>query len=101
MLRYGQGIFSGIDEPIQTQNDLLVYPNPASESFTISLPKGFDANKNVSVDIYDTTGRLLYSDQHEATNPININSKTLTKGLIFVTVTNENGERKNSRVVVN
>ncbi|MBK9423832.1 MAG: T9SS type A sorting domain-containing protein [Bacteroidetes bacterium] len=101
VLRYGQGIFSGIDEPIQAQNDLLVYPNPAHNEFTIALPLNFTTDANVDVAIYDVTGRQLYSNQHHGSHPIKINSSSFKKGLVFVSVISENGERRNSKVLVN
>lgn len=43
-------------------NSLVVYPNPSKGEFTISFDSNVSNSKNVSIDIYDISGRLVYKN---------------------------------------
>jgi flagellar hook assembly protein FlgD len=56
--RYTQS--TGVDEPAFAPTALAVSPNPAHELFTVSYQ--FTASGPVSLEIFDITGNLVYSE---------------------------------------
>ena len=77
--------------------DVLVYPNPASETISIYLSK----NAAYKAVLYDLTGKqLLQSKSFNET--VNINVMDVPEGLYFVEVTNnKTAEKITSKVVIN
>ena len=55
---YSENNSSGVE--INIDNDLLIYPNPATDYFTIDLKNG---SETVLVEIYDTYGRMVSSKE--------------------------------------
>ena len=80
--------FSSVDEQIETNRGISVYPNPTLNQSTISLT-GYD-NSNVDINVYDIMGKavinvhsgLILTDHY--TNSINL--ENLSQGLYFIKV---------------
>jgi triacylglycerol esterase/lipase EstA (alpha/beta hydrolase family) len=73
---------------ISLQNDLLVYPNPTSGSFTIDIDNGlFKANETLKVIIYRENGTVLLEQNAVNTeNKIPINFDNVNDGNFTVVV---------------
>lgn len=74
----------------KSESDLLVYPNPVSESFQIKGEK-FD-----SLSIYNATGKLIKSVPENASS---ISVTDFAKGLYFVKI-HSNGQSKVKKLIV-
>jgi hypothetical protein len=70
-----------------TENNLLVFPNPANDFLNIKL---LSAGKILFVQIIDSQGRLVKS-QRNASNQASIDLKTLPCGIYITKVYTENG----------
>ncbi|MCB0374975.1 MAG: T9SS type A sorting domain-containing protein, partial [Sinomicrobium sp.] len=75
---------------------LQLYPNPATSFATITLPH----SSSVAVKINDVQGRLIYQNQYDSAAAIVLDTRSLTKGLYFVSVAAE-GEKTTLKMIVN
>jgi len=76
---------AGIDD-ISNANIISIYPNPASEFVTIkSNNKPFD-----KINIYDLSGKKLYSFDNNKVFEAKISVKNLANGTYILTTTNDN-----------
>ena len=69
--------------------ELSIYPNPFNNNINIKLPTSL-TNNNISIDVYDISGRLINRLENEQTinNTINVtNLDNLSNGTYFVKVT--------------
>ena len=72
--------------------DLIVYPNPATNELRISISTGSMTNagfKIQSIHIYNVLGEMVYTS-YLSTNQSTINISQLSKGIYFVEVQSEN-----------
>ena len=85
-----QGVFK---KEIFIGSDIIAYPNPFNENFTINL--GIDKSKNATVQIITNIGTLAYSKDHEVSNNIiNLNTSTLSKGVYILSVETATSSKK-------
>jgi hypothetical protein len=80
------------------KNNIVVFPNPSEGQFSIQLPQA--AKSNVSVTMFDVTGRVVY--QHTATagvDFISVNSSNLPAGIYSLQLTGE-GIQSIGRIVI-
>lgn len=78
--RYKAGL--GLDEEQALLNDLLIYPNPTSDSFSVK-----NAPENLQVLMYDMNGKLSLTRSH-VTNPIDISNLASGKYNVILKVDN-------------
>jgi len=74
-----------INEVAFNENDtkISIYPNPATTNFNILLNQSGSA----TIEIYNLTGKLVYQNNIQQTNLLNINTEsTLSKGLYMVKI---------------
>jgi len=83
MFKYALGAV-GIDELSMDNNELSIYPNPASDNVTISLNA---AMQNAQVEIYNVFGQKVYSAVL-VTKQETINTNQFSSGIYFVKVSN-------------
>ena len=83
--------------------DLALYPNPATNIATITLPKtgAYDLN------VIDATGRVVCKDRDchgraslAMTGSFELNTRNWPQGIYAITATNQNGSRYTGRLVV-
>jgi hypothetical protein len=89
-----------IEEPenLKINNELFsLYPNPAKDYFQIEFT---DNLNNISLKIYDLTGRELYYEKINNRNSITINSETWRAGLYFVSIVDGNRIVKSERFMI-
>jgi hypothetical protein len=68
--------------------DWLVYPNPATNSFTIELN---DYDKNYAIEIQNIVGQIIYTDIKQTPQSI-IEAKNWSNGVYYISLKNEIGE---------
>jgi hypothetical protein len=75
----------GIEE--ESDDDLIkVYPNPASDNFTIDVNQ---LNDGVEINIFDMFGELVHSAHYGKSSPIEIDASTFSAGIYFITIESE------------
>lgn len=72
-----------IHHPNLGDNHLLIFPNPASESVTISLSESNVANENNRIAIYNNLGQNIFED-NISDETMSINTKTWSPGIYFI-----------------
>jgi len=63
------------------ENKIIVYPNPASDYFTIKAPAALR-----SIDIYNVTGNLVYTQNNGGSEFMEIDARTFSSGLYLIVV---------------
>ena len=80
-------------EEENTAGELLLYPNPARDHFTVRIPRGSE-NERIEIEIWDMIGQLIYSESLMSTGDVfdkKISSDpALLNGIYLVKVTRNN-----------
>jgi len=94
-------VFKIIDSSLSTsefeKSGFSLYPNPANEMFSIRSNTDVLAS---TIELYDITGKLLLSKKADATSENSISVANFAKGMYLVTVETTNGNRYNTKLVV-
>ncbi|HBX52946.1 MAG: hypothetical protein A2309_12000 [Bacteroidetes bacterium RIFOXYB2_FULL_35_7] len=89
----------GVEEKAQYTNDFFtIFPNPASDFFTIKINDADNAKQNTIV-IYDVSGKEIFKKIMSGKS-IEINTKKWSKGLYFVKLTDSNNLTQSRRIIV-
>jgi len=84
------GFALGLEE-LTGNGDIIIYPNPASQSVVISWPSAVGGNKDIS--IINVLGEKVYGEQQQIANSklqLVLNFSSLTNGIYFLKI--ESGE---------
>lgn len=76
-------ITSPVYKPLP-KKELLIYPNPFSENFTLVLGRAYD---DVTVTIYDALSRQVFNQTYERTDKIHVSGENLRTGVYLYKVT--------------
>lgn len=82
----------GLDD-VEFIEPILVYPNPASQSFTIA-----NAAIGSKILVYDISGKIVFEDTN-STDKTTINSSNFVNGVYFINV-EQNGIRSTHKIVI-
>ena len=87
---------------VTTNFALSLYPNPNNGSFT--LPISLDSQKNISIEIFDTLGRTIFSKKMELNSGLTLNEidlQSIGNAGVYIVKTTANGVLlKNQRLVI-
>ncbi len=75
--------------------ELFILPNPNSGTFQIQLP----VNDGGTISVYDVTGRVIATQNHDQGDPTNLTFSQLSSGMYVVTFIGKTGTSR-SKVVV-
>ena len=78
----------GAKEHLAAGGVLQVYPNPASEMFTIELPAY--TGEQIGIAMYDLTGRRVYTRFHTSVFPVTVSTGDLPAGIYLLRVKGDN-----------
>jgi len=82
-----------INNVVTPNNNILIYPNPATSSISVHIPQQFgDA---VKIELYNSIGQLKGTMEMQAS----IDISSYENGLYFLIATNVNGEKLIARVI--
>ena len=76
------GVVTGNND--QLKNDLILYPNPVENHFTIQLPNNAKVDE---IEVLDLSGRIVLATKGNQ----NMDISNLKSGIYFVIIKNENG----------
>lgn len=80
----------------EVKSNVLVYPNPAKDVFTIGLP----VEKEGYVKIYSLNGQEIYTKKLSSQEKINLNGKDFKPGIYIVKLYDKNGNSKSSKFII-
>lgn len=86
----------GINYISETEK-ILVYPNPANNSFFVQIPTSSNAKKLI---LYNVTGRLVFEQQIEEVQTIEVSSGELPAGVYFLKIQMSDGSNLMKKVEV-
>jgi len=93
---------SSIDNQILDKSNVSIYPNPASDNFTIGC--SLSQEENIAIDLYSIKGQyiksILSGPLPQGDNKINTDIKGLPTGLYFLRIT-MGGESSVEKVMIN
>ena len=99
--QYGYGIpdfnlalSNGLSVSSFSKNDFIVYPNPTSDSISITLPEGFESR---TLSIYNVLGQELL-EKKITTQSSTISLKSLDSGMYFYKI-EANGFSKSGKII--
>lgn len=73
---------------------IKIYPNPATTSLTIEL-----ANTVYDLSITDVTGRIVFTQTSITNSPLQINCKSLLKGIYFIQINSLNSTYRKKLII--
>ncbi|HET6989711.1 MAG TPA: T9SS type A sorting domain-containing protein, partial [Bacteroidia bacterium] len=80
---------------------LNVYPNPVTDEAVIRLDHFASAGlKNLSVNIYDTNGKLIYTETELQRSIIMLDHSLFSPGMYFVEVVNKDKRLASEKMMV-
>jgi len=85
---------NGILEENASKNDFVVYPNPANDSISVTLAKGFDTG---NVILYTVLGQKVLEEKITKESSV-ISMKSLIKGTYLYKI-ESNGFSKSGKIV--
>jgi len=91
---------TGIPQPMESpQEELMIYANPTTGQCNITIPEPFRQEKELRLQIYDQTGKLVQEARMElAGESIKLDIRAKAKGLYLAVLTN--GQRSYSGKIV-
>ncbi|MCI4443209.1 MAG: S8 family serine peptidase [Lentimicrobium sp.] len=99
--QYGYGIpdfnlalSNGLSVSAFSKNDFIVYPNPTSDSISITLPEGLESK---TIAIYNVLGQKVL-DKNISTQSSTISLKSLNSGMYFYKI-ESNGFSKSGKII--
>jgi hypothetical protein len=90
----GTGIGVGINSN-DLNGNISIYPNPSNGNFTISNP----SENNVSIDVLNILGSSVLKSQSSEKN-IHINMEKAIKGIYFVQILNNQGNKTVKKLII-
>lgn len=88
--------FTGHVAAINTENTVLLYPNPASASISIESSSA----KIQRIEIYNMVGELINTEQLSGNNMVTLNISSYVQGVYFLKITDVNNNKVNKKMVV-
>jgi uncharacterized repeat protein (TIGR03803 family) len=90
------GSFAGVAELRTKSEEIIVYPNPASTSFTISLPQAEKAN----FELYNELEQRVITNYELKITASTINVSNLPEGMYFYRVVKEDGNTEGTGKII-
>lgn len=97
---YSCSITTSIADNKQIETSLNLYPNPATNIITISSDE-LSNNKNLSVEIVNSLGAVILSQNSITENDNTINIQSLSNGIYFVQIKTDNKIMATKKLVIN
>lgn len=92
-----------LKKPDEEISDFVVYPNPVPQGILPSLTLSGETNEIIEVNIYDVSGKLVFSKNHtlltKQAETLELNL-ILNSGIYFIS-TNKNGKTKTEKLIIN
>lgn len=95
--KYGADTISGLYNQNISLQDILIYPNPASENITIRFEE--TTNQEVILTIYSSEGKLIMQTSILRNNQ-SIDISSLSPGVYFANTISQNGSKIQKKLVV-
>jgi hypothetical protein len=78
--------------------NLLLYPNPAKNSFSVSLAQG--TGQIQSIELYDVIGEKVKTAASNNSSDVNVDVSNLSAGVYFVQINTVNGQKVIRKLII-
>ena len=78
-------------------NGFSIYPNPAKESFVL---KSTEANLGTKIDVFDVTGKLLFSKKLNENIENTISTNSMSNGIYLISIESTSGLNFRTKLVI-
>jgi len=95
---YEISVITQVEDAIEIQLSMLVYPNPTTESVVLNI--GTISTENMHLSLFDINGKLLHFQEVISFETI-IDMKSYEKGVYFLKVNVKNHALKSFKIVKN
>ena len=85
-----------VDENLASENDFLVYPNPAKDF--IYIESKFPVRDDVIFSLYNSQGKLIFEENFNSENQFMINISKFSNGIYFYKINTQN-IRKSGKIL--
>jgi hypothetical protein len=92
-------IVLGLPEPLTSESDWIIYPNPANQSFTVKLKHGA-AGRQGKFLLYNSTGQLVRENEFGTESQVVVERQNLPAGLYRYSVQTTNKEAVSGKVIL-
>lgn len=103
LLHHGADNYGGADVTYSTlgtqsqdTHGVVVYPNPADQQFTLTLPH---STEDVTLAVYNELGQTVYTQQGTSLPELRVCSAAYEDGVYYIKVTSEHAESINRLIV--
>jgi hypothetical protein len=99
ILDINYSLINNISESKGKINNLIIFPNPVSYNYTVSLPAS--PASNCSIEISDLTGKCVYKKENVKTANVTLNKGNLAPGTYFLEMKKLNEVLGTGRLIIN
>lgn len=85
---YDSTTFTSVNEPLKSENELVIYPNPATDVISVK-----NVIPNSHVKIFDLTGKMIKFNYISLNNELQINVRNFIRGVYFICVQNNSSNK--------
>lgn len=89
------GSVIGISEQSKNQDEIILYPNPTTESFTMELKNNVDV---AEINVYDIIGKQVF--RASFSNSETVNTMGWARGTYFVKMSRNNKSSINKKIII-
>ena len=88
-------------DKVEEKEELILYPNPASNEVTIEFTNDAFENVNALLQVYSITGKLIYQTRFNTNNSFKVLSVDMLKnGVYLYHISLSNGIDKSGKLVI-
>lgn len=92
-------ISTSISNPIITEANLIIYPNPANQFVKLEWNSNFTSNP-IDIYILDITGRVVQKLDNISENNLSLNTTHLLKGMYFISLVQNSKILESKKIVI-
>jgi uncharacterized delta-60 repeat protein len=100
VIRYGQGVFVNSPDLQVNSEEVLLYPNPASEQINLTAPISVFGHSKVQVILFDALGKLIFMNEVSSGELYTQSVTHLENGIYFYILKNEIAQ-KTGKLIIN
>jgi len=95
---YINDLLTSIENPIDNELSVNIYPNPSSDNVTISI--GAEENTTYNVSLYNNIGQVALDNKSISNGQISFSVRDYPNGIYYYQITSNNNKVKSGKLIV-